>query len=199
MGGLRRRRRIGFSHKKRLSVQIFLDRTSNKRIEGLGRLSYEAQRGMYVHPTYAVTADRVPLGVLNAWVWAREAKKEKDADEGKPVAEDIETNATKETEAKESIRWIKGYERVAELAKTMSETRLVYVADREGDIMELMVKARDMEHSADWLIRSRHNRVLPTSYEDKLWPTIEAQEPVATIRFTLRSRRKGKGKATRKA
>jgi len=172
---------------------------NGQRIEGLGRLSYEAQRGMYVHPTYAVTADRVPLGVLNAWVWAREAKKEKDADEGKPVAEDIETNATKETEAKESIRWIKGYERVAELAKTMSETRLVYVADREGDIMELMVKARDMEHSADWLIRSRHNRVLPTSYEDKLWPTIEAQEPVATIRFTLRSRRKGKGKATRKA
>jgi len=34
-------------------------------IFGLGRLSYEAQRGMYLHPTYAVTPDREPLGVLD--------------------------------------------------------------------------------------------------------------------------------------
>lgn len=30
--------------------------------EGLGPLSYEAQRGMYLHPTYAVTPQREPLG-----------------------------------------------------------------------------------------------------------------------------------------
>lgn len=41
---------------------------------GLGPLSYEAQRGMYLHPTYAVTPERVPLGVLDAWMWAREPK-----------------------------------------------------------------------------------------------------------------------------
>jgi len=35
-------------------------------IAGLGSLSYEPQRGMYVHPTYAVTPDREPLGVLDA-------------------------------------------------------------------------------------------------------------------------------------
>ena len=35
-------------------------------IAGLGPLSYEAQRGMYVHPTYAVTPEREPLGVLDA-------------------------------------------------------------------------------------------------------------------------------------
>ena len=32
-------------------------------IVGLGPLSYEAQRGMYLHPTYAVTPQREPLGV----------------------------------------------------------------------------------------------------------------------------------------
>lgn len=37
---------------------------------GFGPLSYEAQRGMYVHPTYAVTPQRGPLGVLDAWMWA---------------------------------------------------------------------------------------------------------------------------------
>jgi Transposase Tn5 dimerisation domain len=65
--------------------------------------------------------------------------------------------------------------------------------------MALMVKAREMGNCADWLIRSQHNRALPASYEEKLWPTVEAQEPVGTIRFTLRSRRQGKGKTARAA
>src|SRR6266516_2568126 len=34
---------------------------NGQQIEGLGRLSFEAQRGMYLHPTYAVTPQRVPL------------------------------------------------------------------------------------------------------------------------------------------
>ena len=41
----------------------------------------------------------------------------------------------------ESVRWIEGCERVAEQARQMPLTRLVYVADREGDIRE--AAARD--------------------------------------------------------
>jgi len=81
----------------------------------------------------------------------------------------------------------------------MDTTRLVYVTDREGDIMELMVAARDRGHPADWLIRSQHNRVLPVPEEAKLWTTVEAQEPIAEICFALQSRRKGKNKEARKA
>lgn len=44
--------------------------------QGLGPLSYEAQRGMYLHPTYAVTTAREPLGILDVWMWARETKNE---------------------------------------------------------------------------------------------------------------------------
>lgn len=43
-------------------------------IAGLGPLSYEAQRGMYLHPTLAVTPAGEPLGVLDAWMWARAPK-----------------------------------------------------------------------------------------------------------------------------
>ena len=43
-------------------------------IDGLGPLSYEAQRGMYLHPTYVVTLEREPLGITDAWMWAREPK-----------------------------------------------------------------------------------------------------------------------------
>jgi Transposase DNA-binding len=114
-------------------------------ITGLGPLSYEAQRGMYLHTTYAVTLSREPLGVLDAWMWAREPKDANGERGG----------------VKESIRWTEGYERVAELAADLPTTRLVYVADREADIAALMARARDLGHPADWLIRSQHNRALP--------------------------------------
>ena len=75
---------------------------------GLGPLSYEAQRGMYVHPTYVVTPQREPLGVTDAWMWAREAKGIDGERQG----------------ILESQRWIEGYERVAEMAAEMPDSRL---------------------------------------------------------------------------
>ena len=47
---------------------------SGQTITGLGPLSFEAQREMYLHPTYAVSTDREPLGLLDAWMWARKPK-----------------------------------------------------------------------------------------------------------------------------
>jgi hypothetical protein len=145
----------------------------------LGPLSYEAQRGMYVHPTYAVTPEREPLGVLDAWMWARESKDAQGRRAG-PL---------------ESTRWIEGYERVAELAQAMPETRLVYVADREADIVALMARANDLGHPADWLIRSCHNRALPDG--SKLWANVTTGEPLGCIRFTMASRRGQKARAVR--
>jgi len=45
-----------------------------KASRGLGPLSYETQRDMYVHPTYAVTAAHEPLGVIGTWTLARAFK-----------------------------------------------------------------------------------------------------------------------------
>jgi hypothetical protein len=120
-------------------------------VDGLGPLSYEAQRGMYLHPTYVVTLEREPLGITDAWMWSREAKA---ADGARP-------------RVRESLRWCEGYERVGEMADTMPDTRVVYIGDRESDIVEMMRRARDLGHPADWLIRSQHNRTLPGG--DKLW------------------------------
>jgi len=62
-------------HKLVLCIQDTTELNFNgQEIEGLGPLSYERQRGMYVHPTYAITPDREPLGVLDAWMWSREFK-----------------------------------------------------------------------------------------------------------------------------
>ena len=139
-------------------------------IEGLGPLSYEAQRGMYLHPTYAVTPEREPLGVTDAWMWAREAK----ADDGTRPG------------VRESLRWTEGYERVAEMALSMLDTRLIYIGDRESDIVEMMRRARDLGYPADWLVRSQHNRTLQGG--GKLWAQTIEGEALGEIEFTLAAR-----------
>ncbi|NCC41708.1 MAG: IS4 family transposase [Gammaproteobacteria bacterium] len=145
-------------------------------IAGLGPLSYEAQRGMYLHPTYAVSPAREPLGVLDAWMWARQPK----GPDGTRAGE------------KESVRWLEGYARVAELAAELPATRLVYVADREADIRDLMVRARDLGTPADWLVRAKHNRALPAG--GKLWPTVLAGAVLGEVRFALPA---GRGRTAR--
>jgi hypothetical protein len=150
---------------------------NGQKIEGLGPLSYEAQRGMFLHPTLAVTPGRLQLGLLDAWMWAREFKDKNGVRPG----------------LNESIRWIEGYERVAERALELPETRLVYVADREGDLLPLMQKANSLGFPADLLVRSKHNRVLPTG-EGKLWDQVGATKPLGQIEFLLPGR---KGKPAR--
>ena len=51
--------------------------------EDLGRLSYDAQRGMYLHPTLCITPDRIPLGISDAWMWSR--GKTKVEDQANPI------------------------------------------------------------------------------------------------------------------
>jgi len=86
----------------------------------------------------------------------------------------------------ESTRWLDGYERVAEQALGLPDTRLVYVADREADIAALMARARDLGNPADWLIRSQHNRALPEG--GKLWAEVTAGDSLGEFRFTMPSR-----------
>lgn len=118
---------------------------NGQEIEGLGPLSYEAQRGLYLHPTYAVTPEREPLGVINSWSWAREFKDSDGVRAG----------------VLESTRWVESYEQLAEQAGELPDTRLVCVGDRESDLCALLTKARELGHPVDYLVRCRHNRVLP--------------------------------------
>lgn len=149
--------------------------------EGLGPLNYEVRRGMYVHPTYAVTPQREPLGVLDAWMWAREERDKDGVQHGQ----------------KESRRWIEGYERVAEMAAEMPSTRLVYVADREADLVAMMARAQALDTPADWLVRAKHNRCLPDGDGEKLWAHTTAGEALGEITFTMPARDEQKSRKVR--
>ena len=92
-----------------------------------------------------VTPQREPLGVMNAWMWAREFKMG-DMPRGGVL---------------ESVRWVESYERIAEQVRELPGTRHVCIGDRESDLLALLVMARKMNHAADYLVRCQHNRVLP--------------------------------------
>jgi hypothetical protein len=139
-----------------------LDFTGHPGTRGLGRLNHDYRQGMYCHPTLAVSESGVVLGVLDAWMWARLEKGEPDI--------------------RESTRWTEGYQRVAELKAELSDTEIVYVADREADIRELMTAAQQQDHQVHWLVRARHNRV---TGDGKLWDRLSDAEVMGTVQFTL--------------
>ncbi len=146
---------------------------NGRQAQGLGRLSYEAQRGMYAHPTYAVTPGRVPLGLIDCWMWSRKGKDEEDIIE--------------------SRRWIEGYERVAEVGQGLPRTRLVYVADREGDIGALLERAQELNYPADLLIRIKHDRKIPLQGK-RLFEALSQAPTLGEIEFDLAA---GRGRRAR--
>ena len=149
-----------------------LDYTGKSAIVGLGPLTYPSQHGLHIHPTLMVTPERVPLGVFDAWNGARDPE-EFGTDRGQ-----------RSIEEKESIRWLEGYQRVCEAQAELPETRLVYVADREGDIYELFAEAEKCTlPRAERLIRANQNRCLADG--QKLWETAASAPVLGQISFTM--------------
>jgi len=126
-----------------------LDYTGKPSMQGLGPLNLELRQGLYLHPTLALTPERLCLGLLDGYTWTRAQGS---------LGQDKDPNRC--LEEKESVRWVDGYQRVNELAETLPDTRLTYVADREADIYDLFVEAPCPESAADWLVRGQHDRVL---------------------------------------
>jgi hypothetical protein len=160
-------------HSRVLCIQdtTELDYTTKKGIAGLGPLNYESRWGLYLHPTLVLTPERVPLGLLDAYSWARE-----------PGSLGQEKDPSRPLEEKESVRWVDGFARVNELAEQLSETRLTYIADREGDIYDLFVEAPCPEQGADWLVRVQHtDRLLADGR--KLRAVIDAAPVLTEVTF----------------
>lgn len=92
--------------------------------------------------------------------------------------------ATAQPAVKESTRWIEGYDRVADMAERLAPTtRVVYIADREGDILALMKRAQERGNPADWLVRAQHDRKLHEG--EKLWDSVAETAPLGGLTFNL--------------
>ena len=139
-----------------------LDFTSKKALQGPGPLagSGNFRRGFFLHTQFAVTEDRIPLGVYDTHLYARE---DSDPDEIKPHRQSLPI------EEKESYRWLEGYRKACELATaTGGKTEIFSISDREGDIYEifeqrkLLLKQRGLDDvpPAHWIVRTVKDRVL---------------------------------------
>jgi hypothetical protein len=148
-----------------------LDYTKKKGIAGLGPLNLESRWGLYLHPTLAITPERVPLGLLKFHSFTRE-----------PGSLGQDKDANRALEEKESVRWVDGFANVNELAERLPDTRMTYIADREGDIYDLFVEAPCPEHGADWLVRVQHQQRLLADGR-KLRPVLDAAPVLTEITF----------------
>lgn len=154
-----------------------IDYSHREKIDGMGPLSFESQQGFYLHPSIAVTPERVCLGVVDGSLWSRKELGGKNK-RGRKIEE------------KESFRWLKSYEISNEIALSNPHTLVVNVADREGDIYELLMQPAQ-ENTARWLVRSTQNRQLlkdknqKNLLEDKLWERAKKAKKSGEIEFTL--------------
>jgi hypothetical protein len=106
----------------------------NRRVtEGLGPINTVKDKtvGLLLHDTLAFSEEGTPLGVLDAQCWARDPK-----ERGKKYK-----RGQRPIEEKESIKWLRSYEKVCAVQKLCPDTMLVSMGDREADIFELFQRA----------------------------------------------------------
>ena len=142
---------------------------SNLRMtEGLGPLGHTACHGLLVHTTFAITPERVPLGLLAQQVWARDP-------------DDIGKRARRKQlpiSQKESQKWLHSLDAVYTAHDCCPTPHLVSVGDREADVYDVLAASRPA--GVALLIRAAWNRCVnaPPRY---VWATVEAQPLVAHL------------------
>jgi len=158
-----------------------IDYTGHNTKSGLGLLNRSSRKGFLMHPLLAVTPEKLCLGVVDCQEVIRKELKGRNTTEymRKPIEE------------KESYRWIKGYQVANEIAKQATDTLIVNVCDREGDIYELFVEAskKEVGNKAEWIIRAAQNRNLLTKdgkkLDKKLFDFAKDSPSIGNISFEL--------------
>lgn len=131
-----------------------------RQVKGAGPLDGGARRGVLLHLIHTLTPDGTPLGSLDALPWARDDAAPTGAT--KTRAE----RAAEPIEEKESYRWLMAMRCVRAEAARCPGTHLVFVADSESDIYDVIAEGMEPPRAADWIIRSCQDRALVDDRED---------------------------------
>ena len=144
-----------------------LDYTKHPKKHGMGPIGKENEKthGLIMHTTLAMTLGGMPLGILDQDIWSRN-EEEKGCSEKRKE---------RPIEEKESNKWLISLEKTAEFS--MDGPKIVTVCDREADIFEFFMKAREL--NAPILVRAAQNRIILEEV-GKLWDYMDSQ-PVAGV------------------
>jgi len=153
-----------------------LNYTTHRRTEDLGPIGTfgaQATLGLLVHSTLVLNTSGTPLGLLNVQCWARNP--------GPDLAEDKEDSLPIAT--KESRKWLVAYEAVVRAQRRLKETKIVTVADREADVFDLFVLARQSNERPPLLVRATQPRKIQTGEAKTryLWEYIRSLPSLGTI------------------
>ncbi|CZH68699.1 Transposase for transposon Tn5 [Legionella pneumophila] len=155
-----------------------IDFSGRKPISGMGYLSNKNSHGFYLHPSLVVTPERNCLGVIDSQNIVRNT-----------IGQKTKSRRDIPIQEKESYCWLKGYEAANAVALEALETLVISIADREGDIYELLEKASYEGNKAQWLIRMQYDR--PTLNEIgestglRLREIVSRSNPLGEIEFSL--------------
>jgi hypothetical protein len=150
-----------------------LDYRTHPATVGLGALQTENQRGLLLHTTLAVTPDRVPLGVIDQQVWARDP-----VDFGKR-----HRRRQRPLEDKESVKWVNSLARALTLQAQLPGVQLVSIADREGDVYDFLRPILTAGGPAV-LVRAAWDRAV-VSPQRRLWAHLESQPVAGSLTITV--------------
>ncbi len=157
-----------------LAVQdtTYLDWTHHPHTQGLGPLASEERQGLLVHSTLVMTPERVPLGVLQQQVWARDAD----------TYAQLKDHKQRQIDEKESRKWLISLESVVAARVANPDTCFVSVGDREADIYDLFLAERGV--GVDLLVRATQYRRIENE-EHYLWAAMIATPLAATIQVNV--------------
>ncbi len=169
-----------------------IDFSKRQAITGMGYLGDTCTQGFYIHPSMAITPDKHCLGIIDFQFWTREKLGSRS------------TRKNRSIEEKESYRWIKSYEAANQVTIAAPQTKIISIADREGDIYELFEKMPSELNKAYWLVRcGQRNRLVinkENGEDSRLWEVVKNTAPIGEIEFMLSSGRTyNRDKSKRKA
>ncbi len=159
-----------------------LNYTAHPGTTGLGPIGdhLHGPVGLMMHDTLAFDVVGTPLGLLDVQCWVRPpsppmvGKREQTPEEKETARKEKEKKDREDKKApievKESYKWLKSFEAVAEIQKRCPGTMLVSMGDRESDIYELFALAQKDPNGPKLLIRA----VQPRKKTDgtALWKTL---------------------------
>ncbi len=128
------------------SDTTFVDYSAHQAVEGLGYWNRPDQKGLCLHSTLALTAQGLPLGLVQQYSWCRDP-----AHFGKR-----QQRRGKDTADKESQRWLDALHD-SQHWLTPGQKAL-FIADREGDFYDLLAAPR--RPGVHILVRAKSRRAL---------------------------------------
>jgi len=123
-----------------------------RQVVGAGPLDGGARRGVFLHLLQAFTPDGTPLGTVQAAAWVRDEAAPSNASRSRAQ------RAATPIRDKESHRWLISLRRARDEAAGHPDTRVVYVADSEADIFEVIGEGMKGPRTADWIVRACQDR-----------------------------------------